>query len=106
MSSSTQPGPRPQPLVLPLADVAPAVDDAAFVMPGATIVGDVTVGPNASIWYGAVLRGDDAPITVGAWTNVQDGAILHADPGFPAVLGARVTVGHGATVHGARVHDE
>jgi carbonic anhydrase/acetyltransferase-like protein (isoleucine patch superfamily) len=76
---------------------------SAFIAPGAIVVDDVTIGPQASVWYNAVLRGDCAPIRVGRGTNVQDGAVLHADPGFPCELGDGVTVGHGAIVHGAIV---
>jgi carbonic anhydrase/acetyltransferase-like protein (isoleucine patch superfamily) len=92
--------------LLALGDLVPAVAGDAVVLPGATLVGAVTVGSRASIWYGSVLRADSAPVRVGALSNVQDGCVLHADPGFPAVLGERVTVGHGAVVHGARVDDD
>lgn len=76
-----------------------------FVHPLAFVCGDVTLGAGASVWPFAVLRGDNDRITVGAATNVQDGAVLHADPGVPCVLGARVSVGHRAVVHGARIDD-
>ncbi len=85
---------------------APQVDDSAFVAPSAIIEGRVLVGARASIWPLAVLRGDEDTITVGEDTNVQDGVVMHADPGFPATLGSRVTVGHRAVVHGARVDDD
>ena len=85
---------------------APQVDDSAFVAPSAIIEGRVLVGARASIWPLAVLRGDEDTITVGEETNVQDGVVMHADPGFPATLGSRVTVGHRAVVHGARVDDD
>jgi carbonic anhydrase/acetyltransferase-like protein (isoleucine patch superfamily) len=75
----------------------------AYIAPGAVVVDDVTIGPRASVWYNAVLRGDCSPIRIGQETNVQDGAVLHADPGFPCELGDGVTVGHGAIVHGATV---
>ncbi|MBI4569720.1 MAG: gamma carbonic anhydrase family protein [Planctomycetes bacterium] len=65
----------------------------------ARVIGDVRVGAGSSIWFGCVLRGDDAPITLGRDVNVQDGSILHADPGVPMTLGDRVSVGHGAVVH-------
>lgn len=81
----------------------PVIDGSAFIAPQTVVVGDVTIGPDASIWYGAILRGDCDAIRVGARTNIQDGCVLHADPGVPCVLGEGVTVGHRAIVHGARV---
>jgi carbonic anhydrase/acetyltransferase-like protein (isoleucine patch superfamily) len=77
-----------------------------FIHPRATVLGDVRLGPRASVWPGAVLRGDTAGITVGEESNVQDGAIVHVDHGVPATIGARVAVGHGAIVHGAFVEDD
>jgi carbonic anhydrase/acetyltransferase-like protein (isoleucine patch superfamily) len=82
------------------------VDPSAFIAPGAVVLGDVTIGKEASVWYGAVIRGDCEAIRIGEQTNVQDGCILHADPGFPCTLGNRVTVGHAAIVHGATVGDD
>jgi carbonic anhydrase/acetyltransferase-like protein (isoleucine patch superfamily) len=79
--------------------------DAPFVHPLAFVCGDVALGARASVWPFAVLRGDNDRIAVGDESNVQDGAVLHADPGLPCVLGARVSVGHRAVVHGARVDD-
>lgn len=81
----------------------PDLSQAAFVAPNATIVGHVTIAQGASIWYGAVLRGDVEKIVIGKGTNVQDGAILHGDPGKPTVLEEYVTVGHRAVVHSASV---
>jgi carbonic anhydrase/acetyltransferase-like protein (isoleucine patch superfamily) len=77
----------------------------ALVASTAVVTGAVTLGRDCSVWYGCVLRGDSAPISVGALTNVQDGAILHADTGVPNDVGAGVTIGHGAVVHGRRVGD-
>lgn len=82
------------------------VDPTAFVAPGAVVLGDVTIGEESTIWFQAVLRGDTEAIRVGQQTNIQDGSILHADPGYPCVVGNRVTVGHGAIVHGAVVEDD
>ena len=82
------------------------IDPTAFVHPSAVILGNVTLGARTSVWPTAVLRGDSDAIVVGAECNVQDGAVLHADPGLPAILGARVSVGHRAIVHGATVEDE
>ncbi|NJN20525.1 MAG: gamma carbonic anhydrase family protein [Leptolyngbya sp. RL_3_1] len=83
----------------PAPDLAPA----AFVAPGATVIGQVTLGEGCSIWYGAVVRADVEAIHIGAYTNVQDGAILHGDPGQPTVLEDYVTVGHRAVIHSAHV---
>jgi carbonic anhydrase/acetyltransferase-like protein (isoleucine patch superfamily) len=79
---------------------------SAFVAQGAFVLGNVTIGARASVWFGCVVRGDTEAIEIGDETNVQDGCVLHADPGFPCVLGKRVTVGHGAIVHGALVEDD
>ena len=79
---------------------------AAFIHPLAFVCGDVVLGPRASVWPYAVIRADNDRISVGADSNVQDGAVLHADPGVPCALGARVSVGHRAVVHGATVHDD
>jgi carbonic anhydrase/acetyltransferase-like protein (isoleucine patch superfamily) len=85
---------------------APKIDDEAFVAPTAVVVGAVTMGPRASIWYGAVARADAETIEIGADSNVQDGCTLHSDPGFPLVVGRGVTVGHRVVLHGARVDDD
>ena len=84
----------------------PRVADDAFVAPAAVVVGRVRIGARSSVWYGSVLRGDDEEIVIGDDTNVQDLSMMHADPGYPAVLGDRVTVGHRAIVHGATVEDD
>lgn len=94
------------PLIGALGDRVPTVHDTAFVAPTAVVVGDVTLGPRASVWYGAVVRADAEVVVVGADSNVQDGSTLHSDPGFPLVLGERVTVGHRVVLHGARVDDD
>lgn len=91
--------------LLPFDGRYPALDETAWVAPGATVVGDVRLGERASVWYGAVLRGDTDPITVGDRTNIQDGAVLHADPGFPATVGAGCVVGHRAILHGCTIED-
>ncbi len=74
--------------------------------PTASVIGDVTLHAGASVWYGAVLRGDVESIAVGASSNVQDNCTLHADPGFPVNVGERVSIGHNAVVHGATVEDD
>jgi carbonic anhydrase/acetyltransferase-like protein (isoleucine patch superfamily) len=83
----------------------PQIHPTAFIAPGAIIVGRAEIGENASVWFGAVVRSDTERVVVGAGSNVQDGAILHADPGDPCILGQNVTVGHRAVVHGALVDD-
>lgn len=83
----------------------PTIHPTAFVHPRAVVLGDVTLGAHASVWPTAVLRGDSDRIVVGAETNVQDGSVLHADHGLPALVGARVAIGHRAIVHGAVVED-
>lgn len=82
---------------------APRVADNAFVAPSADVIGRVVVHDFASVWFGAVLRGDTEDVVIGPRCNVQDGAVLHADPGFPCVLVEDVTIGHRAVVHGARL---
>ena len=93
------------PIILTLENRVPQPDDASWTAPGAVVVGDVRLGPSASVWYGAVIRGDEECIEIGARSNVQDNCVVHADPGFPAIIGADVTIGHNATVHGAVVGD-
>ena len=84
----------------------PQVAEDAWVAPGATLVGAVTLLSEASIWYGSVVRGDGDRITVGRGSNIQDGCVLHADPGVPATVGDRVSVGHRAVLHGCTVDDD
>jgi carbonic anhydrase/acetyltransferase-like protein (isoleucine patch superfamily) len=81
------------------------IHPSVFLAPGAVVVGDVTIGAAASVWFGAVIRGDCEAISIGERTNIQDGCIVHADPGYPCRIGNGVTVGHGAIVHGAIVAD-
>jgi carbonic anhydrase/acetyltransferase-like protein (isoleucine patch superfamily) len=89
----------------PYGDRSPAIDPTAYVAPGAIVVGDVTLGPRASVWFNAVLRGDSDTVRLGAESNVQDGAVLHTDPGSPCLVGARCTIGHAAVVHGCTIGD-
>ncbi|MEU1285152.1 gamma carbonic anhydrase family protein [Kitasatospora sp. NPDC005856] len=95
-----------EPLIAAVGGRVPAVDPGAFVAPNAVVVGDVTVAAGAGIWYGAVLRGDAESISVGAGSNIQDNCTLHADPGFPLVVGERISVGHNAVLHGCTVEDD
>lgn len=78
---------------------------SAFVAKGAVVVGDVVLGEEVSVWFSAVIRGDTEQIRVGARSNIQDGSVVHADPGFPCVIGEDVTVGHRCVVHGAVIGD-
>jgi carbonic anhydrase/acetyltransferase-like protein (isoleucine patch superfamily) len=82
---------------------SPDLSQAAFVAPNAVVIGEVSVAIGASIWYGAVVRGDVEKIIIGQYTNIQDGAILHGDPGKPTVLEDYVTVGHRAVIHSAYI---
>jgi carbonic anhydrase/acetyltransferase-like protein (isoleucine patch superfamily) len=93
-------------VIIPFGGKTPVIGANVFVAPTAVVIGDVTIGDNSSIWYGTVLRGDMAPISIGADTNIQDLCTLHTDHGFPAVVGDRVSVGHRAVIHGCRVGDE
>lgn len=81
----------------------PRLGEGAWAAPSADLIGDVRLGPGASVWFGAVIRADNTPIILGEQTNFQDGAIGHSDPGFPLVIGAGVTVGHQAILHGCTV---
>ena len=91
--------------LLPFGDKKPQVAESAFVAPGACVIGAVYLGEESSVWYGAVLRGDTEPIRIGARTNIQDGCVLHADPGYPAIVGNDCVVGHNAVVHGCEIGD-
>jgi carbonic anhydrase/acetyltransferase-like protein (isoleucine patch superfamily) len=81
------------------------LDPTAFIAPGAVVVGEVTVGAQASVWFNTVVRGDTAPVTIGAGSNVQDNSVVHVDAGQPAVIGDGVTIGHRAIVHGCVIGD-
>ncbi|MFP5348037.1 MAG: gamma carbonic anhydrase family protein [Actinomycetes bacterium] len=94
------------PVLLPLGDDSPSVADGAFVAPGATLVGAVRLAAGSSVWFGAVLRADGDTIDIGERSNIQDGCVLHTDPGFPISLGTGVTVGHRAVLHGCSVEDD
>ena len=90
----------------------PKIDDSAFIAPGCTIIGDVTIGADSSVWYNCVLRADVSRIVIGERSNVQDGSILHCDPprpgdpeGSPLIIGDDVLIGHMAMVHGCTIHD-
>jgi len=82
-----------------------ALEGGAYAAVDAVLTGDLTLGEDVGIWFGCVLRGDDAPLTIGARTNVQDLTMIHADTGVPNVIGCEVTIGHRCVLHGARVED-
>ncbi|MBL8702449.1 MAG: gamma carbonic anhydrase family protein [Alphaproteobacteria bacterium] len=95
------------PIVLPFKGVWPRFGKDVFVAPGAAVIGDVELGDGASVWFGAVVRGDDDSVRIGAGTNVQDGAVIHVfKEQYPTIIGARVTLGHGARLHGCIVEDD
>ena len=103
---------RPQTTILPIHGKAPKIHDSAFIAPGCRIIGDVEIGPDASIWYNCVIRGDVNRIVIGARTNVQDGSVIHCDSpkparpeGFPTLIGEDVLIGHLAMVHGCVLED-
>jgi len=87
--------------------IAPTLDrDKVWIAPSADIIGDVRLSDGANVWFRAVIRGDNTPIIVGADSNVQEGAMLHSDPGAPLTIGERCTIGHHAILHGCSVEDE
>ena len=88
-----------------LGNLVPALADGAWAAPSADLIGDVRLGPRASVWFGAVIRADNTPILIGEDSNIQDGAVGHSDPGAPLTIGDRVTVGHQAILHGCTIGD-
>ena len=95
-----------RPLIASFQGHSPRIHASAFVAPTATVVGDVVLGEESSVWYGAVLRGDVGAIRIGERTNIQDGCVLHVTGGgAPLTVGAEVTVGHRAILHGATIED-
>src|SRR5947207_5026325 len=88
-----------------LGDKKPVIPASCFVAENATIIGDVTLGERVSVLFGAVIRGDNDPVTIGDDSNVQDNCVLHSDPGLPLTIGKGVTIGHQAMLHGCTVGD-
>ena len=86
-----------------LGDVSPVVAPSAYVAPSASVIGKAVLAEHSSVWFGATLRGDNETISIGVGSNVQDGAVMHTDPGFPLTIGAHVSVGHQAMLHGCTV---
>lgn len=93
-------------MIKPYEGRHPVRGNNVFIAEGAHIIGDVHMADGVSVWFGAVLRGDIEPIRIGEDSNVQDAAVLHTDEGYPVDIGRRVTIGHGAIIHGAKIEDD
>jgi len=93
-------------MLRPYRGISPRVAPTAYIDPAAHVIGDVTIGERSSVWPTATMRGDIEPIRVGDDTNIQEGAVLHTDGGFPTVVGNCVSVGHSAVLHGCTVEDD
>ncbi|MBD3729985.1 MAG: gamma carbonic anhydrase family protein [Sphingomonadales bacterium] len=103
---------RPDVSIIPIHGKSPQIHDSAFIAPGCRIIGDVTIGPDSSIWYNCVIRADVNRIVIGARSNIQDGTVIHCDSpgpmqpdGFPTTIGDDVLVGHNAMIHGCTLED-
>lgn len=103
---------RPDVSIIAINGKTPQIDDSAFIAPGCRIIGDVTIGPESSIWYNCVIRAEVNRIVIGARSNIQDGSVVHCDgpmpgvpDGFPTIIGDDVLVGHHVMLHGAILHD-
>jgi gamma-carbonic anhydrase len=103
---------RPDVTIVSIHGKTPKIDDSAFIAPGCRIIGDVTIGPDSSIWYNCVLRADVSRIIVGARSNIQDGTVVHCDvavpgvrPEYPTLIGDDVLIGHMAIMHGCTIHN-
>jgi carbonic anhydrase/acetyltransferase-like protein (isoleucine patch superfamily) len=92
-------------MILTFKDKTPQIGENVFIAPNATIIGDVKIGNNTSIWFGAVIRGDLAPIRVGADTSIQDNCTVHTEVDIPAIIGDNVTVGHNAVIHSCTIEN-
>lgn len=90
-------------MIYALGNLTPNIADSCFVAQSADLIGEVTLSANVSVWFNSVIRADNAPIFIGAGSNVQDGAILHVDPGMPIKVAENVTIGHGVTLHGCTI---
>lgn len=89
--------------ILPYKDKTPRIDPSAYVAPGAVVIGDVVISAGVSVWFNAVIRGDVEPIVIREGSNIQDGVVVHTDPGYPCDVGENVTVGHNAILHGCQI---
>jgi carbonic anhydrase/acetyltransferase-like protein (isoleucine patch superfamily) len=96
----------PEPLVLPYGDHTPEIDSGAWLAPTATVIGQAVIAAQASVFYGAVIRADMAAVHLGPGSNLQDNVVVHTDSGFPTHIGAGVSVGHAAVVHGCTIEDD
>lgn len=96
----------PEPLILSYAEHSPRIAETAWLAPTATVIGQAVVEAGASVFYGAVVRADMAPVRLGRRSNLQDNVVVHTDHGFPTDIGAGVSVGHGAVVHGCTIEDD
>ncbi|MGV8970468.1 MAG: gamma carbonic anhydrase family protein [Microbacteriaceae bacterium] len=94
------------PLIVPFGNVSPRIDSTVWVAPNATLIGAVTLDPHSSVFYGAVVRADNDAIRIGAGSNIQDNVSMHVDTGLPLTIGSRVSVGHGAILHGCTIEDD
>ena len=92
-------------MIYELDGVRPDIHETAWIAPDANVIGRVTIGPGASVWFGTTIRGDNEPIVIGERSNVQENCVLHTDLGFPLTVGARCTVGHKAMLHGCTVEE-
>jgi len=95
-----------EPLIRAVLGHTPQLHPESWVAPNAVVMGNVTLGEKASVWYSATVRAEFEPIVIGAGSNIQDSVTIHADPGFPTTIGQRVTVGHNAVLHGCTVEDD
>ncbi len=93
-------------MIYALDELVPQLAADVYVAPNATVIGDVILAAEVSVWFGAVLRGDVERLTVGRGSNIQDNSVLHSDPGAPLTLGERITVGHMVTLHGCSIGDD
>jgi gamma-carbonic anhydrase len=95
-----------QPIILPYFEKTPQIDKNAFIAPGASIIGDVIIGPGSGVWFGSVIRGDVAYIRIGKNTNIQDGTVIHVTRGgYNTIIGDNVTVGHRVLLHACEIHN-
>lgn len=106
MSEQRSPGNLSDVRLIEVDGKAPQVHETAFVAPGVTLIGDVTIGARSSIFYGSVLRAERAAIVIGEDSNVQDNTVMHCDPGFDVRVGSRVSIGHAAMIHGCTIEDD
>lgn len=90
-------------MIYALGDLIPNIDDSCFVADSADLIGDITLKANVSVWFNSTLRADNAPIVIGEGSNIQDGAVLHVDPGMPIDIAENVTIGHSVMLHGCKI---